>query len=251
MSDFFKTVQETLRTYQQRGIDLTHPRGVVVFDKPYPAIRKTLHIRKTESGDFSNYNFNAGHLIPLESRMIISGWAAVGKNGTSLEHYLKKPYINTAKSDPIERYGWFIDSGQEIHDVNDTNGIYFRPKEQQALHERMKEWSLEPTHGYAHDNYTNYRDMSPEEHREHIQNSESSLNYFHNGVNETRFNNDTRFNYGTINPSKITVFTYDKSPMYHLGVPITLNNGINIHEYDIATEALTPLYNVDFGEGIE
>jgi len=225
VSDLFRAVQEALRTYKQRGVDFTHPRGVVVFDKHYPAIQKTLRLREktlrlreTQNGDISK-DFNAGHVIPLESGLIIGGWAAVGKNGTFLEHYLKKPYINTASSDTRDRYGWFLDKGLALNDVNDTNGIYFLPREQQALHESMKEWSLEPTHGWSHNDNTNYRDMSLEEHREHQQNNRSSL---------------------ITHPSKITVSIF-KRPQ----------NAFDSYQYDIATEALTPHNSVDFGEGVE
>jgi len=206
MSDLFKAVQESLRTYKQRGVDLTDPRGVVVFDKHYPAIEKSLLLRATASGGISK-NLNAQHTIPLESGLVVKGWAAVGEHGTDLEHFLKLPCIDKSESNPWKRYGWYRHDGINLHDVNDSNGIYFRPSEQQALHEIMKVWSRDSTHGWSHNDNQNHVPMSLEEHREHRQNVRSSL---------------------ITHPSKITIFTHGM-------------NGA-AYEYDIPTEALTP-YN--------
>ena len=211
MSEDFKAIQESLRTYKQRGVDLTHPRGVVIFDKTYPAIEKGLFLRETAFGDISK-NFNASHVVPLESGLIVGGWSAVGENGTHLEHHLKKPVIDTSHSDAWGRYGWMLHKEQEIHDVNDSNGIYFRPSEQQALHESIKEWSLEPTHGWSHDNHENYDDMSVQELREHQQNRRSSI---------------------ITHPSKITVTIF----RHYTSQPHT---GWDSYQYDIDTESLTP-----------
>lgn len=211
MSELFRGVQETLRTYKQRGVDLTHPGGVVIFDKTYPAIEKSLFLRETAFGDISK-SFNAHHIVPLESGLIVGGWSAVGENGTHLEHYLKKPVIDTSHSDAWSRYGWMPHKGQEIHDVNDSNGMYFRPREQQALHESMKEWASEPTHGWSHNKHESYNEMSSQEHREHQQNRRSSL---------------------ITHPSKITVALFKRSPSQG-------RTGWDSYQYDIATESLTP-----------
>jgi len=204
MSDLFKAVQESLRTYKQRGVDLTNPMGVVVFDKHYPAIEKSLLIKTTANGGISK-NCIAQHTIPLENGLRVAGWAAFGEHGTSLEHYLTRPYINVSESNPWSRYGWFRHEEQEIHDLNNSNGIYFRPSEQQALHEDVQKWSREPTHGWSHANNQNHVPMSPEQHREHQQNVRSSL---------------------ITHPSKLTIFTHGM--------------GGQAYEYDIPTEALTP-----------
>lgn len=201
MSDLFKIIQESLRTYKQRGVDLTNPRGVVIFDKHYPAVEKGLYFRDVAE------HFNACHTVPLENGLKVRGWAAAGPNGTSLEHFLKKPYIDASESSPWNRYGWYLHKGQELHDVNDSNGIYFRPSEQQALHDSMKEWSLEPTHGWYKHNES-HTSMSPQEHMEHKQN--------------------VRSNYIT-HPSKITVNVFRRP-----------QNNFDTYQYDIDTESLTP-----------
>lgn len=245
MTELFRAVQNSLRTYKQRGVDLAHPMGVVVFDKHYPATEKGLFLRETASGDISK-NFNAHHIVPLESGMAVGGWAAVGENGTSLDHKLRKPLIRTAESNPWQRHGWIVSGGtnsgimeHSIHDVNDSNGIYFHPREQQDLHEHMKEWSLEPTHGLTTKNNRDYNDMSSEAHREHQQNVRSSL---------------------LKHPSKITVTVF-KSPNRterFRAVQETTRDvfeGFDSYQYDIATEALTPwswrdIYSDDeFGPG--
>lgn len=210
MSDLFKAVQESLRTYKQRGVDLTNPRGAVVFDKHYPAIEKGLSFRETESGDIAK-TFQAHHILPLESGLIVRGWAAVGPNGTSLDHYLKKPFIDASEPSPWGRYGWFIHKGQHLHDVNDANGIYFRPSERQALHDSMKEWSLEPTHGWYKHNES-HTSMSPEEHKEHQKNVRSGY---------------------ITHPSKVTIAILRRANnnVYH---------GFDNYQYDIDTESLTP-----------
>lgn len=211
MTELFKAVQDSLRTYQRRGVDLTHPKGVEIFDKTYPAIEKGLFLRETANGGISK-NFNAHHLVPLESGLTVGGWSAVGENGTHLEHHLRKPLIETSHSNAWNRYGWMFHRGLEIHDVNDSNGIYFRPREQQALHESMKEWALEPTHGWSCNDGENYKDMSIEEHREHQQNRKSSL---------------------ITHPSKITISVFRHNTPQNKTV-------WDSYQYDIATEALTP-----------
>jgi len=209
MSDLFKAVQESLRTYKQRGVDLTDPRGVVVFDKQYPAIEKGLNLRETQNGVISK-NFNAHHIVPLESGLIVRGWAAVGPSGTSLEHFLKIPFIDASKTSPWGRYEWYLHKGQHLHDVNDANGIYFRPAEQQALHDSIKEWSLEPTHGwYNHDGY--HTPMVPEEHKEHQKNVRSSR---------------------ITHPSKLTISVLKREDDTY--------GDYDNYQYDIDTESLTP-----------
>jgi hypothetical protein len=213
MTDLFRAVQEKLRTYKQRGVDLTHPMGVVVFDKTYPVKEKGLFLRETSSSDLSttiSKDFNAHHIIPLESGLVAKGWAAVGENGTYLEHHLLKPIIDTSDSNAWGRYGYMIHRGHQFHDVNDSNGIYFRPREQQAFHESMKEWSLEPTHGWKDYKY----DMSSQEHREHQQNVRSSL---------------------ITHPSKITVVVFRRNPSRPKN-----HESYDSYQYDLGTEALTP-----------
>ena len=65
MSELFLQLQEELRFHKSHGIDLTHPRGVVLNDKLYPAKQKGLTIPKN-AGDS-----RAAYLdIPYESENV-------------------------------------------------------------------------------------------------------------------------------------------------------------------------------------
>ena len=230
MSDLFRAVQETLRGHKARGVDLTNPMGVEVFEKLYPAMEKGMMVHEYFDGFRLDHN-SAFYSIPLENGFRVQGHSSGLRYHEALTNKLLHPNIQTHESHPATRYGWdyadfeanapFNDHrighdvkvGQTTHhavpfdDAGNTS-----PKHKEYFHEIMKKWAKEPTKGINYNWERPVAPMSSEEHREHQHNVKSGL---------------------LPQPNKIVVIQHKIHARDN-------ERGYVHHEYDLRTEELKP-----------
>ena len=219
MSDLFSRLQEELRFHKSHGIDLTHPRGVILNDKLYPAKQKGLTIPT------NNYSKVAFLDIPYESENVAKVYHQVNALGNQrLNVSLGNPrgYIykgnasigNGYKTKILHNYG----NEQYANNENLHSHVVIPQKNNkpdwQHLHKTLKEWSNQPgENSVSKDIHSSYGDdsrpMTDSEKAKHRAFSNEPLH----------------------NPDTLSVINY-------------VQGGFEIYSYDIKTESLkTKEYN--------
>ena len=208
MSELFSRLQEELRFHKSHGIDLTHPRGVVLNDKLYPAKQKGLTIPK-----YDDSNKAAFLDIPYESENVAKVYHQVNASGS------KK--LNVSLGNP---HGYIYDGGVRIGNGYRTKILhsYGEPTtNSEALESHhtwttvpqktLKDWSNHPGESYVSQNlHSRYGDDSrPMTDRERLKHRSFSNEPMHN-------------------PDTLSVIHYP------------LKGGFDIYSYDVKTESLTP-----------
>lgn len=61
MSELFSQIQNELRRYKTSGIDLAHPQGVMIGEKLYPALHKTINLDNDVANPFHYPSFQIPH----------------------------------------------------------------------------------------------------------------------------------------------------------------------------------------------
>lgn len=114
--DVFK-VQKMLREHADRGLDLSHPHGVMVHGRLYPASTKTLWINQERNDPPSS--FHAFAEVPLESGNLLSLSSSGSAKDTRVMAKLHHPYTEyteTETGEPIIRHGYeYLNEGNGPH----------------------------------------------------------------------------------------------------------------------------------------
>lgn len=220
MSELFSRIQEELRFHKNHGIDLTHPRGVVLNDKLYPAKQKGLSISNLDNVAFLD--------IPYESENVAKIYHQVKK---------KKQKLNVTLSNPTsyeinggigrggygskilhnygnEQYGELNFPDEDLHShvvVPQKNN----EPDWQHLHKTLKEWNAHPGESYI--------TKSPYK----LDRSTARLMTLEEKIKHRAYVNEPAHN-----PDKITVVRYPSG------------GGFSLHSYNVETEELKPLQHI-------
>ena len=219
MSELFSRLQEELRFHKSHGIDLTHPRGVVLNDKLYPAKQKGLTIPK-----YDDSNKAAFLDIPYESENVAKVYHQVNASGSKkLNVSLGNPhgYIydggvrigNGYRTKILHSYGEPTTNSEALESYHTWTTVPQKNKEPdcQHLHRTLKDWNNHPGESYVSKNlHSRYGDDSrPMTDRERLKHRSFSNEPMHN-------------------PDTLSVIHYP------------LKGGFDIYSYDVKTESLTP-----------
>lgn len=222
MSELFSQIQKALRFHKSYGIDLTHPRGVVLNDRLYPAKQKGLTI--------SHLNDVAFLDIPYENENVAKIYHKVKKSKQKLDVSLSNPtsyeidggisrggYSNKILHNyGNEQYGelTFPDEGLHSHVVVPQKN---NEPDWQHLHKTLKEWNAHPGESYIK--------ASP-------LHEERDTHKLRSMTLEEKIKHRAYVNEPYHNPNKITVINYPS------------NGGFSLHTYNVETEELTPIKQV-------
>ncbi len=218
MSDLFSRLQEELRFHKSHGIDLTHPRGVILNDKLYPAKQKGLTISGIGNAAYMD--------IPYESENVAKIYHEVKKSKQKLNVILANPMSYPFMDGGLSRGGYgskilhnygneqygeltYPDEGLHSHVVVSQKN---NKPDWQHLHKTLKEWNDHPGEAYISQSVYR-RDMRTER--------PMSL--------EEKIKHRAYVNEPAHNPDKITIVRYPSG------------GGFSLHTYNINTEELTPL----------
>jgi len=214
MSELFSRLQEELRFHKSHGIDLTHPRGVVLNDKLYPAKQKGLTIPKN-AGD-SRVAFLD---IPYESENVAKVYHQVNASGSkklnvSLGNPLRYHHnINGYRTKILHSYGEPTTNSEALENYHTWTTVPQKNKELdwQHLHRTLKEWNNHPGESYVSQSlHSRYGDDSrPMTDMEKLKHRSFSNEPIHN-------------------PDTLSVIHYKPE------------GGFGIYSYDVKTESLKP-----------
>lgn len=166
--DVFK-VQKMLREHADRGLDLSHPQGVVVHGRLYPASHKELWINQFKNDSPSS--FHAFAEVPLESGNLLSLSSWGDSSDPRILAKLQHPYTQHRESYAGEGY---LSHGYEF--LNEGDGPHPRIKrlDPDTAHQTIGELMKTPSWGLVtnvHDVVGKDEDrlMTPDDMRKHSQ----------------------------------------------------------------------------------
>jgi len=219
MSELFSKLQDELRFHKSHGIDLTHPRGVVLNDKLYPAKQKGLTIPKI-AGDSRTAFLD----IPYESENVAKVYHQVNAFGSKkLNVSLVNPHGYTYKDTArigngyrtkiLHSYGEPRTNSEALESYHTWTTVPQKNKEPdwQHLHRTLKEWNNHPGESYVSQSLpSRYGDDSrPMTDMEKLKHRSFSNEPIHN-------------------PDTLSVIHYKPE------------GGFKIYSYDVKTESLKP-----------
>ena len=180
MSDLFTQIQNELRRYKASGFDLAHPQGVMIGERLYPALQKTIHLDINSTFHYPSFQ------IPHESgnRTQVVGTAFGGTDShliMELVHpeieygYNEKQDVNHPSHTRVHRglehswegkpevqeatWTWTTRNNTKYHKQNNPNSenkaVMIKSSDYETIHNELKEHTEEPHHSriwrYVHD----------------------------------------------------------------------------------------------------
>lgn len=227
MSETFKQLQESLRSYKSKyDIDLTSPRGVFIGGKMYPAIHK--HLEISMKGRESPEDLPSAHFdIPFENglRAQMQVYDIDEDKGISrVNAYLNVPYTyQDIVSGPQHSFVFpnvFKEGKQKQDDIH-VNVSNLSGVEMDKLHRKLKDWSETPRFGIVlpTDVRTNLTSPYSTERyiQAYVQNQKNATNMSEQDLSNHLKNYVPRENY---EPHNITVYEmgYDRGYKHHYNV---------------------------------
>lgn len=147
MTKTFQTLQNTLRTLKDHGIDLTVPHGVSIGGRTYPAINKNITFDKNL--EYTGHVFQ----IPLENRHKVQF--------THSFDFEQNPYAHTYVLYP-NQYGTFqMGATGNARFSNELHTTHHHPYD--TVHEKLKEYASEKSRGIYGYDYGSRGDFVPDD----------------------------------------------------------------------------------------
>lgn len=229
MSEHFITLQNTLRKIKENGVDLTHPHGVKIGTKIYPAIGKNLTTDNPKETDGYNGSFH----IPLENGLHVRGglyshggtYQNGGRGHNNILHLsVMAPVIYRMGTEKVS-YGYqhspstteLVQFGLPEYKApkKDYEAIFKQDHSEEWIsidsnhknpHDAIAHFSKRPYHGFTvNDRYMQgggYRNLNNEELTEHKENNKLEPNDFPKNIaynhSHPAYGNSKFYNYDVL-----------------------------------------------------
>jgi len=222
MSDLFTNFQQILRDVKNKyDINMSHPNGSIIYEKPYPAINKSvwMEINHTKTPSTTSFNFQFdiplenGHRVSVLKNNRIPGpvqsvihvptkYMVRQPNGTNTTSYVHRSMRGGVDLD-------YINVPKHLEEYTENIKPYHELKNNDMFHDYVKSVSRLPRFGTAQQHvrdknptFESQRAMTDDELNEHFQNT-------HGNLRQEEYPHNIHLYVNDVNSDRILQYDYD------------------------------------------